>query len=597
MYGMKTKLVPKRGERESRVLWDTLVFSVAAIALLLLPLVGYTYNETVYSISGYTFLTGGTVSGGTVAVAVNPWMVIVAACAVIGIVTSLFAAKLPKKVTAAVNMLASLVSIAAIIVFSMRIETALSLAGAKRVGVQYSYLAFIAVGLMALWAAMRYLKKNGFFNGLVEMVTLPVAVVALLAAPFASYTFKKVSHPYTGFDMLTHKIVGSDSAATGFHVIPLLIILCAAAIIVLAVFTDMRKRRFAVSALILSAVIIALVVVGSVTVEGMLEMAKNPEESILSLIPALAAVAIFVRCLYLLYKAKVLSALDFMMVPGLLYLLINNYIPMFGILLAFKKIDYSVGIFNSPWCGFDNFKYLFSSQDAWIITRNTILYNLAFIAIGIFTGMVVGICLFAVTRKVVQTFYQTTILLPQLISMIIVAYIVYAFLSNEAGFINISVLGGTDVNFYGEKGLWPFLLVFINNWKQLGYNSIIFLSSIVGIDRGLYEAAEVDGCSPWQQITHITIPQLKPTIVTLTLLQVGRVFYSDFGLFYQVPLNSGALYNVTNTIDTYVYRSLMVLNNISSASASSAFQAVCGFLLVFIVNMIVRKIDRENALF
>ena len=143
------------------------------------------------------------------------------------------------------------------------------------------------------------------------------------------------------------------------------------------------------------------------------------------------------------------------MVPGLLYLLINNYIPMVGILLAFKKIDYTVGIFNSPWCGFDNFRYLFSSRTAWIITRNTLLYNLAFIVIGIVTGMIVGICLFAVTKKAVQTFFQTSILLPQLISMIVVAYIVYAFLSNEAYFINKSILGGTDVNFYGETGCGP----------------------------------------------------------------------------------------------------------------------------------------------
>lgn len=156
---------------------------------------------------------------------------------------------------------------------------------------------------------------------------------------------------------------------------------------------------------------------------------------------------------------------------------------------------------------------------------------------------------------------------------------------------------GNEINFYATKKYWPFILIFVNVWKQLGYNGIIFLSSIVGIDRSIYEASRVDGASKWKQIRYITIPLLKPTVITLGLLQVGRIFYSDFGLFYQVPLDSGALYSVTNTIDTYVYRCLMVLNNISTASAASTYQAVVGFIIVFAVNMIVRKLDKENALF
>jgi ABC-type polysaccharide transport system permease subunit len=237
----------------------------------------------------------------------------------------------------------------------------------------------------------------------------------------------------------------------------------------------------------------------------------------------------------------------------------------------------------------------FFTSNAWIITRNTLLYNLVFIILGVFTGVVVGICLAGVTRKFLQKFFQTSILLPQLISFVIVSYIVYALLSNETGMIT-KMMGGS-VNFYAEKKYWPFILIFINIWKQLGYNGIVFLSSIVGIDYGMYEAARVDGASKWQQIFKITIPQLKPTIMTLFLLQVGRIFYSDFGLFYQVPLNSGALLDVTNTIDTYVYRALMVNNNISIASAASTYQAVVGFVIVLAVNMIVRKFDRENAMF
>ena len=186
-------------------------------------------------------------------------------------------------------------------------------------------------------------------------------------------------------------------------------------------------------------------------------------------------------------------------------------------------------------------------------------------------------------------------LLPQLISMVIVAYIVFALLGNETGMIN-SMLKD-PVNFYQEPKFWPFILVFVYIWKQVGYNSIIFLSAIVGIDRRLYEAAKVDGATKWQQIWFVTLPMLRSTIITLMLLQVGRIFYSDFGLFYQVPMDSGALYDVTNTVDTYVYRSLMVLNNVSIASAGSTYQAVVGFALVFCVNLVVRRLDRNNALF
>lgn len=578
------------------ILWDVSIFSAAMAALLALPMVGYTFNEVIYTLPGFYFLTGTTISGGTVQVApsVLVWLIVV--CAAAGLVLGLLAPKLGRRIAGLGCTLSAVVAAVAVILFSMGVELTLSLAGAKRVGVQYSYLAVLAVAVVLLGRGLHLLGKAGMLKGRFELVALPAAIILSLAVPFASYTYKRVSHPYTGFDMLTQKEV-AEGAVTGISGLPIAILVCCVAMMLLGILADMGRRRNIGAILLLSAAVIVLVVIGSVTVTGMLEQAKDPTANLLSMIPALFAVAIFARGLALLQKAKVLSALDFMLVPGLIYLLINNYIPMVGILLAFKKIDYTVGIFESPWCGFDNFRYLFSSRTAWIITRNTVLYNLAFIVIGIFTGMLVGICLFAVTKKAVQTFFQTSILLPQLISMIVVAYIVYAFLSNEAGFINISILGGTDVNFYGETKLWPFLLVFVNNWKQIGYNSIIFLSSIVGIDRGLYEAAQVDGCSPWQQITKITIPQLKPTIITLTLLQVGRVFYSDFGLFYQVPLDSGALYNVTNTIDTYVYRSLMVLNNISSASAASAFQAVCGFVLVFTVNLIVRKLDRDNALF
>lgn len=269
--------------------------------------------------------------------------------------------------------------------------------------------------------------------------------------------------------------------------------------------------------------------------------------------------------------------------------------------MARHPTAYSKGIWASPWAGLDNFKQLFATStnffasDAWRITRNTLLYNLVFIVLGNIIGALLGICLAEIFSKAWQKFFQTSILLPQLISYVIVAYIVYGFFSTETGFINH--LLGTDINFYIEEKYWPFVLVFIQSWKQAGYNAIIYLSSIVGIDRTIYEASRLDGCSKWQQIRSITLPMLKPTMITLMMLSVGRIMYSDFGLFYQVTRNSGALYSVADTIDTYVYRMLMTLNNISTASAASTYQAIIGFILVMVVNTIVRRKDKENALF
>ena len=295
-----------------------------------------------------------------------------------------------------------------------------------------------------------------------------------------------------------------------------------------------------------------------------------------------------------------ITALDFMALPGIAYLIINNYIPMGGMFIPFKNINYGKGIFGSYWCGFKNFKFLFRSSDASIIVRNTLLYNLAFIILGCIMGIIVGLFLNEVRSKVMKKTYQTIILLPQLISIIIVAYIVYAFFSNEAGFINNRILetfGAEKVNFYNTPFYWPFILIFVQIWKTIGYDSIIFFSSIISVDRNLYEAATIDGANRFAQIRYITLPLIKPIAITLVLMKVGRIFYSDFGLFYQVPMNSGALYSVTNTIDTYVYRALMNFNDIGMSSAAGVFQSIVGFVVILAVNGIVRKTDRENALF
>lgn len=288
-----------------------------------------------------------------------------------------------------------------------------------------------------------------------------------------------------------------------------------------------------------------------------------------------------------------------MIIPGMIYLLINNYGPMAGIFIAFKKIDYGLGIFKSPWVGLENFEYLFKTDAALIMTRNTILYNVAFIVLGTVLGIAVGIMLSELRSKAKTKFFQTVILLPYLLSWVICAYIGYAFLSKESGLLNglLTSMGLQAVDWYNDPGKWPVILIIVNIWKGIGYTSIIYMSTIIGIDKSLYEAARVDGATKWQEIRMITLPLLKSTIIMLTIMNIGRIFYSDFGLFYQIPLNSGTLYPTTQTIDTYVYRALMQQNQIGMSSAAGVYQSLVGFVLVLAANMIVRKISPDDAMF
>nr|WP_207708163.1 ABC transporter permease subunit [Murimonas intestini] len=289
-----------------------------------------------------------------------------------------------------------------------------------------------------------------------------------------------------------------------------------------------------------------------------------------------------------------------MFIPGAVYLLINNYIPMAGIVIAFKNYNVRDGIWKSPWVGFDNFEYLFKTKDAWIITRNTLGYNLAFIVLGTVFAVTVAILLYELRAQRARKAYQTIILIPFLISMVITSYLVYGFLAQDVGFVNNSILknlGKDSISWYSEAKYWPFILIFVNLWKQFGYNCIIYYATLMGIDKGYFEAAVIDGAGRWQRIRNITLPHLKPTIIIMTLLALGKIFYSDFGLFYQVPMNSGPLVNATNTIDTYVYRGMMSTGNLGMSSAAGFYQSIVGFVLVLSVNLIVRRVDRENALF
>lgn len=299
-------------------------------------------------------------------------------------------------------------------------------------------------------------------------------------------------------------------------------------------------------------------------------------------------------------KIKQFIPLYLMLVPGCIYLIINNYFPMVGLVMAFKQYDFKKGIFGSPNIGFKNFEYLFVTKDAWVITRNTLLYNIVFIITGTLMAIAVAILLNEIRSKMAKKVYQTIILVPFLISIVVVSYIVYGFLNTQNGFLNKSILslfGQNAISWYSEPKYWPIILVITHLWKNFGYSCIIYYATVVGIDREYYEAAVIDGAGRWKQICYVTLPGLKSTIITLTLLSIGRIFYSDFGLFYQVPMNSGVLVDVTNTIDTYVYRGLTELNNVGMSAAAGFYQSLVGFVLVLTANFIIRKISKENALF
>lgn len=301
-----------------------------------------------------------------------------------------------------------------------------------------------------------------------------------------------------------------------------------------------------------------------------------------------------------LSKSRHYSILYLMMVPGLLYLLINNYLPMVGIFIAFKKLDYSAGIFKSPWVGLRNFKFLFATSDIWIIIRNTVVYNIVFIILETVLGIWVAIMLADLANQRLARLAQVTIILPELLSLVICSYIVFAFLSQENGIMNNTILpalGLRPIGWYNEKGPWPVILTIVYLWLNIGSQAIIYLASIVGINKELYETADLDGASRFQKIIYITVPCIKPTIVTLLLLSVGSMFYSSFGLFYLIPHNSGMLFDVTATLDTYVYNALMHKNNVGMASAAGLFQSVVGFILVLTANKITSRLDPDNALF
>ena len=288
-----------------------------------------------------------------------------------------------------------------------------------------------------------------------------------------------------------------------------------------------------------------------------------------------------------------------MLAIPLIYILIFSYMPMGGIVLAFKDYKYAGGIFGSPWVGLRNFRFFFISGAAATVIRNTILYNIAFIAVGMTVEVSFAIILNEVLGRVFKKLAQSMMLLPYFISWVVASSIVYNIFSYEYGVFNnlLTSIGLDPVNVYANPGAWPFLLVFFRLWKGAGYGCIIYLANITSIDPQIFEASQIDGANVWQQIRHITLPHLRPTMVILLLLALGGMFRGDFGMFYQLIGNNGILLPYTDIIDTYIFRMLISSADVGMSAASGLFQSVLCFATVLTANFVVKKIEPDYVLF
>lgn len=291
--------------------------------------------------------------------------------------------------------------------------------------------------------------------------------------------------------------------------------------------------------------------------------------------------------------------------PTFAWYVLFSYLPMFGLIIAFKKYRIFPGqsflsnLFKSDWVGFDNFKFFLSNKTFTMLLRNTLLYNLVFIILGIVLPVSLAMMMNELYSKRKSKVYQTMMFFPHFLSWVVVSYFVYAFLNPDKGLLNniIVSLGGQRVMWYSQPQYWPFILVFMSQWKGTGYNMVVYLAAITGIDQNLYEAAMLDGATKWQQAKYITLPTLKTILITMFILNVGHIFYSDFGLFWQVTQGlPNSLHKVASTFDTFIYSALQGSTPIGRTAAASLFQSVCCCLTVLLANFIVSKIDPDSAI-
>lgn len=293
------------------------------------------------------------------------------------------------------------------------------------------------------------------------------------------------------------------------------------------------------------------------------------------------------------------KAMFLMMLPPFILIFVNYYLPMFGVIIAFKNFNYADGFLGSPWAGLQNFRFLFMSDKAWLITRNTILYNLAFILLGLIFALLFALALNELTNRLAAKFYQSIIFLPYFLSWVVVAYLVLAFLDPN-GFYNktlVNLFNLPQIDWYASPQYWPVILILVNIWKNVGYGIVIYTAGIAGIDQEYYEAAVLDGASKLQQIRYITLPFLVPFMIVTTIISLGNIFRADFGLFYQVPMQQGLLTPATEVLDTYIYKALIYTGDLGMSSAAGLYQSVVGFFTVLFANWIVGKVSEENKIF
>lgn len=297
------------------------------------------------------------------------------------------------------------------------------------------------------------------------------------------------------------------------------------------------------------------------------------------------------------FKKEFLELYSLMGIP-IVAVFVFSYLPMGGIIIAFKDYKYNKGIFGSDWAGFKNFEFLFKSDVFFRITRNTILLNFLFIVLNLICAVAIAVLLYEITSRKAVKVFQTILITPNFVSWVIASYMVYALLSPSNGVLNsvIEIFGGTHIEWYAEPGYWPVILAIANIWKGVGMGSIWYYAALMGVDTELKEAARIDGANRWQLYRYIMIPMIVPVIVIRQILAIGGIFRSDFGLFYQVTRNSPMLYKTTDVIDTYVFRA-MTEGNMAMSAATGLLQSVVGFVMVVLTNTIVKKINPDNALF
>lgn len=300
----------------------------------------------------------------------------------------------------------------------------------------------------------------------------------------------------------------------------------------------------------------------------------------------------------MLKKFRKNLSLTVLALPAVVFMFIFNYVPLFGLILPFKNYRYDKGFWGSDWVGFKNFEYLFRSSDALRATKNTILYNIVFIFGGMIVSVSIALMLYEMSKRVVKV-TQTFLLLPYFISWVVVSYAVRAFLDMDSGLINtiFAAFGKDPILWYNDAKYWPYIIVIVNIWKGMGYGALVYYAALLATDESLYEAARVDGAGKLKQIWYISIPSIRPMISMMLILNIGSMLSSDFGLFYNVPLNSALLYRTTDVLSTYTYRALINLGDVGMSSAASFYQSVVGFFLVLLANKLVKKVSPEDSLF